>query len=336
MYLFIISSKYYNRVNYFLNFLIEHQQETVIGLNDEHIHNSLPLVNNKTAVNTLDFKCISDRVIDRAIHTVTIEFNQMQSQTMNVIKADVEPIVGYAAEPLLPLVKACTPLNDILHNLPFYVQLALNETLEIPPDQLTIDESAAIRLYTMEWERPRRSLYSMLNHTLKKGNREELRPYFKYMKLFMTALIKLPCAPPLTIWRGITKDQSAEFPPGTAVTWWSFSSCTTELGVLENNMYLGNSGDRTLFSVEAINARIIRDHSHFVTEDEILLLPGTHMIVQSQFSPASELHIIHLKQVMPEEMLLEPPFEGNQNILPYFSQFGIYLTIGAKVYPKIK
>ena len=76
---------------------------------------------------------------------------------------------------------------------------------------------------------------------------------------------------------------------------------------------LGNTGNRTLFSVEAINARTVRAHSHFVTEDELLLLPGTQMIVQSQFSPASELHIIHLKQVIPEETLLEPPFEGNLN-----------------------
>ncbi|CAF1689917.1 unnamed protein product, partial [Adineta ricciae] len=128
--------------------------------------------------------------------------------------------------------------------------------------------------------------------------------------LFITALVKLPCVPPLTVWRGVTKDLSQEFPPGTPVTWWAFSSCTTELTVLENNMYLGNSGSRTLFSVEVINGRTVRAHSHFVTEDELLLLPGTHMIVQSLFSPAPQLHIIHLKQVIPDEPLLKPPYEG--------------------------
>ncbi len=75
-------------------------------------------------------------------------------------------------------------------------------------------------------------------------------------------------------------------------------------------MYLGTTGNRTLFSVEAINGRTIRNHSHFVTEEEILLLPGTYMIVLSQFSPAPDLHIIHLKQVIPDQILLEPPFEG--------------------------
>ena len=74
---------------------------------------------------------------------------------------------------------------------------------------------------------------------------------------------------------------------------------------------MGNTGDRTLFSVEAINGRIIRAHSQFVTEDEVLLLPATRVVVQSQYSPAADLHIIHLKQVIPEEVLLEPPFEGN-------------------------
>ena len=154
----------------------------------------------------------------------------------------------------------------------------------------------------------------MLNCTLKTGTREDLRPYFKYLKLFLTALVKLPCMPSLTVWRGVTKNLSAEFPPGTLVTWWRFSSCTTSLTVLENNMYLGNKGERTLFSVEAINGRTIRDHSHFITEDEILLLPGTHMVAQSQLSPAPDLYFIHLKQVIPKEMLLEPPFEGILNI----------------------
>jgi hypothetical protein len=241
---------------------------------------------------------------------VITEQNTVSMNTTNDSKVQTDPIVGYAEEPLLPLHEACAPLIDIIHDISSYVQMALDETPPKPPDRLTIDESAAIRLYTIEWSGGHRSLYSMLNYTLKTAAREDLRPYFRYMKLFLTALVKLPCVPPSTVWRGVTKDLSAQFPPGTLETWWAFSSCTTSLPVLENTMYLGNTGDRTLFSVEVINGRTISAHSHFVTEDELLLLPGTHMVVQSQFSPASELHIIHLKQVIPEEVLLEPPFEG--------------------------
>jgi hypothetical protein len=250
----------------------------------------------------------------RVVDVVITEQNHLYTETMNDIKADLGPIVGYAEEPLLPLAEACAPLIDIIHDLLTYVQKALDKTPAQPPDGLTIDESAAIRLYTIEWRKPHRSLYSMLNYTLKKADRDDLRPYFKYMKLFLTAIVKLPFFPPSTIWRGVTKDLSANFSPDTPVTWWAFSSCTTELPVLENNMFLGKTGNRTLFSVEAINARTIRAHSHFVTEDEVLLLPGTHMIVKSQFNPARDLHVIHLKQVIPTEVLLEPPFEGILNV----------------------
>ena len=272
----------------------------------------------------------------RIVQVIAKKDKATEKSITNNSVANSHPIVGYADEPILPLFKACAPLNEIIHNLSFYVQMALNATPEEPPNGLTIDESAAIRLYTIEWENPHRSLYSMLNLTLMKDDRELLRPYFKYLKLFLTALAKLPSVPPLTIWRGVTKNLSAQFPLGIPVTWWAFSSCTTALPVLENNMYLGINGDRTLFSVEAINCRTIRAHSHFVTEDEILLLPGTHMIVQSQFSPAANLHVIHLKQIIPKEVLLEPPFEGNLSISNNISSITRFLYLGACFYPEIK
>jgi hypothetical protein len=299
-------------------------------LNEEEIYDQ----NQETNVSDINISRTTknQRMVDAAIK----EQNQLDQNTIDDIEVALGPVVGYAEEPLLPLAEACDPLIDIIHDMLLYVQMALDGTPEEPPEGLTIDESAAIRLYTIEWTGKHRSLYSMLNHTLKKDSREHLRPYFKYMKLFLTALAKLPCVPPSTVWRGVTKNVSAEFPPGTPVTWWAFSSCTTELTVLENNMYLGNTGSRTLFSVEAINGRTVRAHSHFVTEDEILLLPGTHMIVQSQFSPAPDLHIIHLKQVIPEEVLLEPPFEGNLNIFNHFFFIKVFLCLGALLFPKTR
>jgi hypothetical protein len=274
-------------------------------------HVAIPMKDPRSALNNSMLK--NHRIIE-----VVIE--QLHLTTMNIfndIIAKLDPIVGYAETPLLPLFKACAPLTNIVYNIFFYIQLALSETPEVPSDELTIDESAAIRLYTIEWAAPHRSLYAMLNSALRNNDREHLQPYFKYMKLLLTAMVKLPCVPQSTIWRGVTRNLSTEFPPGTPVTWWSFTSCTNELAVLTSEMYLGNTGDRTLFSVETINGRTISAHSHFVTENEIVLLPGTHMIVQSQICPASDLHIIHLKQVIPDVVLLEPPFEGILNI---FSQ----------------
>ena len=283
--------------------------------NDSDVHSDRSQMSNllsaeDSGCTSVDSMARNPRIVE--VNAEGLSFPVMPS--INDIKAELTPIVEYAKEPLLPLYKACIPLIDILHNLYIYVQIALNETPEVPLDELTVDESAAIRLYTMEWDAPYPSLYVMLNQAMRHRNREHIRPYFKYMKLFLTALVKLPCVPQSTVWRAVTKNVSADFPPNTAITSWAFLSCTSVLPALENNDFFGSTDERTLFSVEAINGREIRGHSYFSTEDEIVLLPGTHMIVQSQFSPTLYLHIIHLKQIILDQVLLEPPFEGMLNV----------------------
>jgi hypothetical protein len=205
-------------------------------------------------------------------------------------------------------------LVGIVDDIHKYVSIAIETTPNSPSDGLTCDESAAIRLYTMEWADEHTSLYCLLNRTLRASDRNSLRPWFKYLKLFLTGLVKIPCAPPQNVWRGVRQDVTEAFPPGAEVIWWSFSSCTTTLTVLESDLYLGHSGKRTLFSIEVFNARNVNAHSFFKTEDEILLLPGTFMEVRSQLHPTADLHIIHLRQKMPETMLLEPPFEGKLKV----------------------
>jgi hypothetical protein len=225
----------------------------------------------------------------------------------------LEPIWGYASEPLLSLEEACKPLHNIVSRLAPHIWVAL-ENSKTPSDNLTQNESAAIRLYTMEWEplagETGGSLYQHLNRTLRETNRAELRPWFRYLKLFLTALAKLQISHRQIIWRGIRKDHSTEYVPGTQVTWWSFTSCTTSLSVLESDLYLGSTGTRTLFSIEALNGRTVRNHSRFTAEDEILLLPGTCLSVLSRLNPAPDLYIIHLQQIHPLHETLEPPFDG--------------------------
>lgn len=223
---------------------------------------------------------------------------------------DLFSIIGYAQEPLLSLTEACEPLIPIIDNISDYVSFAVTNTPNEPAHGLTRDQSASIRLYTMEWANRHDSLYFILNKTLQSKNQEDLRPWHKYFKLFLTALVRIPCEPVQTVWRGVRVDASEDFPSGTNVTWWRFSSCTKMLSLLESDVYLGDIGRRTLFSIEIFNGRDISSHSHFVREDEILLLPGTYLEVLTHLSQTSGLRIIHLKQKIPNITLLEPPFKG--------------------------
>ncbi|CAF1540222.1 unnamed protein product [Adineta ricciae] len=227
----------------------------------------------------------------------------------------VNSILGYVTEPLLPLLEACRPLIDIIHDLSSYIEMALNKTPQVPPDGLTTNESAAIRLYTIQWSSPHQSLHVMLNSALESGDRKNVQPFFKYLKLLLTALVKLPCVPPQTVWREVNKNMSAQFSQNATVTWWSFSSCASSTADLETKGSFSKTGERTIVSIEIINGRRIRGHSYSDSQDEIILLPGTHMVVDSRSQPSLDLHIIHLKQIMPNEMNLEPPFKG-ANIFP--------------------
>ncbi|CAF2516001.1 unnamed protein product [Rotaria sp. Silwood2] len=263
-----------------------------------------------------DFTIEEEGHISSSNSTINVQFNRRKNPRLltKTIVDDSQkhllPIIDYVLEPLLPLRDACLPLSSIVSDVASYIETALEKCRQ-PKDGLTQDELAAIYLYTMEWNNEKSSLYSILNKILRNtSDREQLRPWYLYLKLFLTALAKLPFAPAQVVWRGVKRNISADFSPGSQVVWWSFSSCTTSLQVLESDLYLGAAGERTLFSIETINGKSIESYSAFDTEDEILLLPGTYMEVQSQLHPASDLYIIHLKQKIPQEILLAPPFNG--------------------------
>ncbi|CAF1211469.1 unnamed protein product [Didymodactylos carnosus] len=216
----------------------------------------------------------------------------------------LKPIAGYEKEELVSLEKAVEPLYELLNinELKENVEIALANSKN-PANGLTRDESAAIHLYTIESD-----LYPTLNHALRAANRRKLLPWFPYLKLFLTALWKIPSTPSI-LWRGVKEDLSKVYEIGEEYTWWALSSCTSTIKVLECPQYVGKRGKRTIFNIESCNGKQIRPHSYFKEEDEILLLPGTYFEIVSQFSPADDLHIIHLKEKIPPRVLIQVPFD---------------------------
>ncbi|CAF1389981.1 unnamed protein product [Adineta steineri] len=214
------------------------------------------------------------------------------------------PISGYAKEPLLPLEVALQPISKLLDDLDMMVYTAKRNS-KTPADGLTTNESAAIHLYTMQWKEPNLSLYTKLNSILRSERREPLKPWFRYMKLILTALYKLPSVKGV-VWRGVRGDLSDQY--NDDHIWWGFSSCTESMAVMKQ--FVGNSGVRTLFNIECINGKAIQAHSFFKKENEILLLPGTYMRVVSKWSPAKDLYIIQLRETPAPHPYLEPPFSS--------------------------
>ena len=112
------------------------------------------------------------------------------------------PIWGYDATPLMSLEEAVRSLIPILSAIQSYVYSAKQNCIN-PADDLTPDQSAAIMLYTMSWEPLEGCLYHVLNTTLRSRDRQKLKPWFPYLKLFLTALARLPLISNRTIYRGV-------------------------------------------------------------------------------------------------------------------------------------
>ncbi|CAF3907462.1 unnamed protein product [Rotaria sp. Silwood1] len=220
------------------------------------------------------------------------------------------PIEGYQDAPLMPLEEAVKPINHLFDGDGLAGKIwTLKGRCKTPADGLSPDESASIMLYTVEWATAEKSLYYILNKTLRIEDRKMLRPWFPYLRLFIGALLRLP---PIhgAVYRGVKNDISADYPLQTEQIWWGFSSCTDGVGVLESEQFCGTSGSRTMFHITCFDGRNIRNHSFYHSESEILLLPGRYLQVHSCYKADDGLRIIQLDEIKPPYELLKLPYNS--------------------------
>ncbi|CAF1455355.1 unnamed protein product, partial [Rotaria sordida] len=214
------------------------------------------------------------------------------------------PIKGHEKMPLVSLEEAVDPLCHLLPNIQQKVSLAKRQC-QRPSDGLSSDESASIFLYTMEWEPQHECFYFILNRTLNDRDREKLKPWFLYLRLFLNALARLPSIH-LIVYRGVKLDLTKTYPNRKKIVWWGFSSCTSSIKVLESKSFLGNEGTRTLFVIDCHTGKNIENHSSNHRNNEFLLLAGTQFEVIECSNQGNGLHHIELKEIDQSFPLLQP------------------------------
>ena len=233
------------------------------------------------------------------------------------------PIEGYENFSVVTLEEAVQPLISFFpeDSLMHRVSLAKARCQNLG-DSLSQDESASIMLYTMGWSASTESFYSLLNTTLRLEDRDSLKPWFRYLRLFIGALSQLPPVNDV-VYRGVRSDLSSQYPRKSFKTWWGFSSCTDTMNVLENQRFCGKTGPRTIFNIRCLDGRDIRKYSYFQREAEILLLPGRYFEVQSDYHAADGLVIINLIETIPEYKLLKLPHNSPRSrFVPGLSLLG--------------
>lgn len=210
------------------------------------------------------------------------------------------------------------PLCDILH--PHFGQVStvsLEESLEYlwylffllennlwickrkcsnPLNGLSEDESASIHLFTMEFGCGP-SLYQLLNKALRDVNQQSLNVWNHFLKLILTGLNKIPSSSQI-VWRGSSQQNlCSKYPIGKQFRWWGLTRCTPERDTIEKDIHVGQTGVRTLFSIQSRNGKLINQYSD--GEDEMIFMPGAFFQVIDQTNPSKDLFIIYLQEIPP-------------------------------------
>ncbi|CAF1052489.1 unnamed protein product [Didymodactylos carnosus] len=224
---------------------------------------------------------------------------------MSLRYSDLEPISysaprdGYKHAVLVSLETATLSVTHLVNNLPDNVAAAKKYCKFSLI--MTKDESAAIYLYTMEPSNSR-SVYRILNQALRSRSDVNIVPWYPYLKLLCTALNKLPSVQKPT-WRGVPGNISREYKEGIKFIWAGFSSCSAKVDVIKN--FLNKYTDNTLFMIECYTGKAISEYSCFKSEDEIILMPGTSLVIVTDPLDQAGVHIVHLKEIQSQK--LYPP-----------------------------
>ena len=201
--------------------------------------------------------------------------------------------------PLVSLKDALTSQASSLADFMYTCKLWLQETptkeaIKNVPN-LSDDGAMSIWMYTAE-----SPLYTNLNDALRALDRNALkRSYFPYLRLLLTALNAVRDASkskkPRMVNRGVPLDLNARYPDKYKVdkllVWWGISSCTTDIGVLKDDTFLGVTGERTIFQIQTSCSIDVSPFSAIKAEKEVVLPPGFALKITGMLPMADGLTI---------------------------------------------
>ena len=163
---------------------------------------------------------------------------------------------------------------------------------------MTKQRAAFINFYTHE-----SPFYPVINRLLREENRDKLVPFRPFLKSFLQACYCLPLRA-ASVKRGVKLNLKDQFQVGKEVPWWSITSATDNISVLQSDQFLGRNGPRTIFDITARSSVSIKDFTS-LPEEEIILLPGTILQVIGVLDAGGGLVMIQMKEKEPFVPMLD-------------------------------
>jgi hypothetical protein len=202
-------------------------------------------------------------------------------------------VYAYRDEKLVSIEKALASVESQIDQLLYYIKIAKKHCHFPSEHGLSRDQSAAVYIYTMEWGD--QTLYRVLNKALRSENPQALKIWFPYLKLFDSALDKLPTVKG-SVWPGISVDSGKNFTKNQTITWRIINSCSSLVDVIKN--FLGNNKSSTPFLIEAADGKKVSRYTEYENENEIISRLGTQFRIKSNpLEQSNGSHTVHLIEI---------------------------------------
>ncbi|CAF1050924.1 unnamed protein product, partial [Adineta ricciae] len=192
---------------------------------------------------------------------------------------------------ILSLEQACDLFKRRIKKIDSMIKSAKKNSSNVKHN-LSIDEAAAIYLFTMEQTEAKHTVYSQLNQALRSEDNIHLEPWYHYFRLLSMALEKLPSTK-CVVYRGVRNDVRKKYEQ-EHVYWRGFSSCLKTQKSIEKQ--LGKKGTRILFEIHCINGKSIGELSCLDKNDEVILMPNIYLRVLSRIKQPNGVHVIRLQE----------------------------------------
>ena len=184
-------------------------------------------------------------------------------------------IDGYENERLVSLEEALQPFDGKIDQLSYYIKEAKTKCRHPSEHNLTRDESAAIYIYTMKWRD--RCLYDHLEAAWNSEDPSKLKPWFRYLRLFKSALDKLPIVR-TEVWQGAYYDEKIKEKLNTKplILYTSMSSCSPSVNEIKDFLQKNPDARTILIGYGSVNGKSITGYT-VGTSREVIVMPGTNL-----------------------------------------------------------
>ena len=184
-------------------------------------------------------------------------------------------IDGYQNEPVVSLEESFHPLDREINQLSAQINEAKTKCHYPSEHDLTRDEAAALYLYSMKGDR--NSVHSRLQRAWQSGDRAQIQPWLKFLKLVKSGSDKLPSTK-AAAWQGMPYDErwDRKLRSDSAVFYTGMGLYPLSSNAVKEKLHVKPGSKTLLVGCESVDARVLTGYT-VSGEKEVLVWSGVKL-----------------------------------------------------------